>query len=58
MLPTDILALQRIVAFTNDKQRISDIMMKLKERADKRQMVEIDILKGIASEFKSMGYSL
>jgi hypothetical protein len=39
MLPPDILSIQRIVGFTDgvDKLKISDIMLKIMERAGKRQ---------------------
>lgn len=60
MLPTDILALQRIVGFCDgtDTLKISDILTKLKERADKRSLIEIDTLKTLAAEFKAKSYSI
>lgn len=60
MLPTDIMSLQRIVGFCDgvDKLKISDIMAKIMERAEKRKMVEIDTLKTLANEFKSKGLSI
>ena len=60
MLPTDILALQRIVGFCDgtDTLKISDIMTKLKERADKRSLIEIETLKTLATEFKAKNYSI
>lgn len=61
LLPTDILSLQRIVGFCDggsDKLKISDIMLRIMERAEKRKMVEIDTLKTLAAEFKQKGYSL
>ena len=54
------MSLQRIVGFCDgvDKLKISDIMAKIMERAEKRKMVEIDTLKTLANEFKSKGLSL
>lgn len=61
--PTDILSLQRIVGFYEgssavQKLKVSDIMLKIMERSQKRGQVEQDTLKTLAMEFKSKGYTI
>ena len=60
MTPQDILSIQRIVGFIDniDKLKITDIMVRIMERAGKRQEAEIDTLKSLANEFKTKGYSI
>ncbi len=60
MTPQDILSIQRIVGFIDnvDKLKITDIMVRIMERAGKRQEAEIDTLKTLANEFKTKGYSV
>ncbi len=60
MTPQDILSIQRIVGYIEniEKLKIADIMVKIMERAGKRQQAEIDTLYSLAQEFKSKGYSL
>ena len=60
MTPQDILSIQRIVGFIDniEKLKITDIMVRIMERAGKRQDAEVETLKTLANEFKSRGYSL
>jgi len=60
MTPQDILSIQRIVGFIDnvDKLKITDIMVRIMERAGKRQETEVETIKTLANEFKSRGYSL
>jgi Ca2+-binding EF-hand superfamily protein len=59
MLPPDILSVQRIVGFyTVERMKIADIMLKILERAGKRQQTEVQTLQGLAREFQQKEYTL
>jgi hypothetical protein len=50
MMPQDILSVQRIVGFieNTEKLKVTDIMVKIMERAGKRQKTEVDTLNSLA----------
>jgi Ca2+-binding EF-hand superfamily protein len=61
MLPPDVLSIQRIVGFYQgqcERLKIADIMLKIMERASKRQKTEVDTLLALANDFKAKNYSI
>lgn len=60
MLPPDILSIQRIVGFYDgsDRLKVQDIMLKIGERANKRQQTEVETMKSLGYEFRSKNYSI
>lgn len=61
MLPTDIISIQRIVGFSQgivERLKIADIMLKIMERAGKRQKTEVETLQSLTNAFKDMNYSI
>lgn len=60
MSPNDCFALQRVVGFVNNTNRlkVDDIMMRIMERANKRAMIEQQTLMRLSNDIKSKGYTL